>query len=166
MDVQRSQHNAQTHIALFKVRNSSHDLLVSGGAAGFLQLNSQIGQFFGVGGIVADHILHESYQLIHGGVLALGCTAAATAAAIVTVVVMVMIVSVVVAMQMVMLVGMDVIVLMSVDMVMGVCVTVVGMLVRMGMLMGMIVAAAAAIMIVMMMFVHRDRSLSFFSLLY
>ena len=162
MDIQSSQHHAQTHIALFKVGNSSHDLLVSRGTTCLLQLNGQICQLLGMGGIVADHILHEGYQLIHGGVLALGCAATTAATAIVAVVVMVMIMGVVVAMQMVMLMGMGVVMLMSMDMVMGVCVTVMGMLVRMGMLMGMIVAAAAAVMIVVMMFVHSDRSLPFF----
>ena len=159
--VQAAQDNAQAHVALFKVGNSGHDLLISRGAAGFLQLDCQIGQLLGMGGIVGDHILHESHQLIHGGVLA-ATTAAAAAAG--TVVVVVMVMGMVMTVQMVVLVGMCVIMLVGMDMVVGMGNTVVGMLMSMMVLVRMVVAAAAAIMIMVMMlvFVHRKHSLSFF----
>ena len=109
--LQAVQDNGQTHVALLEIGNSGHDLLVSGVAACLLQLNGQIGQFSGVGSVVADHVVHQSHQLIHGGVLAVGAAAVAVAAAIVVVVVVMMRVTVVVG------VGMLVIVAAAADMI-------------------------------------------------
>ena len=169
MDVQGGQDNAQTHIALLKVGNSSHDLLVSGVAAGFLQLDSQVSQFLGMSGIVADHVLHQRNQLLQRGVLAVTATAAAAAAAIV-VMVMMMVMLVVMAVQMLMVMmvmAMVVVVVMCVVVAVGM--TVVGMLMGVMMLVAVLVAAAAAIMVVMMVVVivmHSDRSFDIFFLLY
>ena len=92
-----SQHHAQTHVALLKVGHGSHDLFVSGIAAELLQLGSQISQFLGMGSVVANHILHQSHQLFHGGMLTLGSAAlAGTGAAMIVIMVMIVVVMMVV----------------------------------------------------------------------
>ena len=144
--LQAVQDNGQAHVALLEVGHSGHDLLVSGVAACLLQLAGQIGQFTGVGGVVAHHVLHQSQQLVHGGVLAVGAAALAVAAAVMVVVVMMMLVAVVV--QVVVGVGMLVIVAVGVAVIVGVGVAVMGMLVGMGMSMLMVVAAAAEMIFV------------------
>ena len=144
--LQAVQNDGQAHVALLEVGHSGHDLLVSGVAADLLQLAGQIGQFTGVGGVVADHVLHQSQQLVHGGVLAVGAAAMAVTAAVMVVVVMMMLVAVVV--QVVVGVGMLVIVAVGVAVIVGMGVAVMGMLVGMGMSMLMIVAAAAEMIFV------------------
>ena len=158
--LQAVQHDGQAHVALLEVGHSGHDLLVSGMAACLLQLAGQIGQFTGVGGVVAHHVLHQSQQLVHGGVLAVGAAAVAVTAAVmvmmvvmmvmavVMIVVMMMLVAVIV--QVVMGVGMLVIMAVGVVMIVGVGVAVMGVLVGMGMSMLMIVAAAAEMIFVNM----------------
>ena len=105
MDVQGGKNHAQAHIALFKVGNSGHDLLVSGGAAKLLQLSCQIGQLSCVTCVMANHILHQSNQLLHRRVLATTAAATAAAGAIVVMVVMI-VVMVVMVMVVMMLMGM------------------------------------------------------------
>ena len=145
--LQAVQNDGQAHVALLEVGHSGHDLLVSGMAACLLQLAGQIGQFTGVGGVVANHVLHQSQQLVHGGVLAVGAAAVAVAAAVMVVmVVMMMLVAVVV--QVVVGVGMLVIVAVGVAVIVGMGVAVMGMLVGMGMSMLMVVAAAAEMIFV------------------
>ena len=122
-------------------------------AACLFQLDGQIGQFPGVGGVVTDHVLHQRQQLLHGGVLAGGSTAVAVMAAFVAV-----IVGMTLAMQMVVGVGMVVVMFVAVGMLMGVSNTVVGVLVSVGMFM---VVAVAADVIVMNM--HNEISLRVFS---
>ena len=152
--VQTAQDNAQAHIALFKVGNSGHDLLISGVAADLLQLGGQIGQFLGMGSIVTHHVLHQGHQLFHGGVLALALAAAAAAAAAVGVgVFMAMLV------QMVMVMGMFVIVRMLMGMLMGMGDTVVGVFMGVGMLVVMVVTAAENMIV---MDVHGRVSFAFF----
>jgi len=119
-------------------------------AAGLLQLDGQIGQFLGVGGIVAYHILHQSQQLFHGGVLAVRGAAGAIVVAVV--VMMFMGVGMTVVMEVFVIVGMLMIVLVSMIVGMGVGNTVMGMFMGVGM--GMLVAViAGADMVVMQM--HR-----------
>ena len=144
--LQAVQNDGQTHVALLEVGHSGHDLLVSGVAACLLQLACQISQFTGVGGVVAHHVLHQSQQLVHGGVLAVGAATLAVAAAVMVVVVMMMLVAVVV--QVVVGVGMLVIVAVGVVMIVGVGVAVMGVLVGMSVGMLMIVAAAAEMIFV------------------
>ena len=146
--LQAVQNDGQAHVALLEVGHSGHDLLVSGMAACLLQLAGQIGQFTGVGSVVANHVLHQSQQLVHGSVLAVGAAAVAVAAAVMVVVVMMMLVAVVV--QVVVGVGMLVIVAVGVAVIVGVGVAVMGMLVGMGMSMLMVVAAAAEMIFVNM----------------
>ena len=145
--LQAVQHDGQTHIALLEVGHSGHDLLVSGVAACLLQLACQISKLTGVGSVVAHHVLHQSQQLVHGGVLAVGAAAVAVAAAVM-IVVMMMLVAVV--MQVVMGVGMLVAVAVGVAVLVGMGMAVVGVLVGMSMGMLMIVAAAAEMIFVNM----------------
>ena len=130
--LQAVQHDGQTHVALLEVGHSGHDLLVSGVAACLLQLACQISKLTGVGGVVAHHVLHQSQQLVHGGVLAVGAAAVAVAAAVMVVMVVMMVMAVVMIVVMMMLVA------------------VMGVLVGMGMSMLMIVAAAAEMIFVNM----------------
>ena len=146
--LQAVQNNGQTHVALLEVGHSGHDLLVSGVATCLLQLACQISQFTGVGGVVAHHVLHQSQQLVHGGVLAVGAATVAVAAAVMVVVVMMMLVAVVV--QVVVGVGMLVIVAVGVAVIVGMGVAVMGVLVGMSVGMLMIVAAAAEMIFVNM----------------
>lgn len=122
--------------------------------AGLLQLNSQISQLPGVGGIVTYHIFHQGNQLLHGSVL----TGRTAGSAVMGTVVVVMLVGVHRA------VGMDM--LMSVRMVMGMGMLVgvfvgmsrsigVGMLMDMLMGMGMGVLAAGYMIVIKM---HDNRS--------
>ena len=104
MDVQRSQHHAQAHIALLKIGDGGHNLLIGGGAACLLQLSCQGGQLSCMTGIVAYHVLHQSNQLFHGGVLAATATACAAAGAVVVVMMIMVVMVVVMAMIMVMMV--------------------------------------------------------------
>ena len=90
--LQAGQDNAQTHIALFKIGNGGHHLLIGGVVAGLVQLTGQICQLLSVGGVVTHHILHQGGQLLHGGVLALGRTGAAAALAVVVVVMVVLVI--------------------------------------------------------------------------
>ena len=116
-----------------------------------LQLDGQIGQFLGMGGIVAGHVLHQRQQLVHGGVLAVAVAAAATAAVAVMAVLMivaagtlvgvVMVCAVIV--EMIVGVGMGMVMGMSVGVLMGMGMTVMGMLVRMSVLVVMLVAMTA-----------------------
>ena len=149
---QAGQNHAQAHIALLKVGHGGHDLLVSGVAAGLLQLHCQIRQFLGMGGIVAHHVLHQSHQLFHGGMLALLAAGAALVAALVGMGVLGAMV-----MEMIMGVGMRMIVGMGMGMLVGVSNTVVGVLMGMGML---VVMGMTADMIVMQM--HGWFSFAFF----
>ena len=77
--------------------------LVDGIAVGG-QLLGQVGQFLGVGSVMANHILHQRLQLIQRGVLAHGSAALAGAGAFV--IVMMMIVMIVVVMMMMLVVMM------------------------------------------------------------
>ena len=129
---QAGQYGAEPHIALFKIRHRSQHLLIGRRATHLFQLLCQLRQLVGVGGVVVYHILHQSHQFLHGGVLTLGGAAAALTAAVMAVVmVMTLTVEMVVAVRM----G----VLMVVNMVVGVGMghTVMGVL--MGMLMAMVV---------------------------
>ena len=158
--LQAVQHDGQAHVALLEVGHSGHDLLVSGVAACLLQLACQISKLTGVGGVVAHHILHQSQQLVHGGVLTVGAAAVAVAAAVMVVMVVMMVMAVVMIVVMMMLVavivqvvvgvGMLVIMAVGVVMIVGVGVAVMGVLVGMGMSMLMIVAAAAEMIFVNM----------------
>ena len=149
LDLQTCQHHAQAHIALLEVGNRSHDLLVSGVVAGLVDLLSQLSQFSGMGSVVGDHVLHQSGQLFHGGMLTAALTAMAMAAAVMGVVVGV-IVAMAVLVQMLVLMGMDMIVGMCVIMRMGMGNTVVGVLVGMGVIMFMVVAAAGDVIVMNM----------------
>jgi hypothetical protein len=57
-----------------------------------------------MGGVVAHHVLHQSHQLLHGGVLALGCAGAAVRVAVVVMVVIVVVMIVMMVMIMVMMI--------------------------------------------------------------
>ena len=114
-------------------------------AACLLQLDGQIGQFAGVGGVVADHVLHQSQQLVHGGVLALGTAAAAVAAAV-----MGMAVGVAVVVQVIVGVGMHMVMAVCMAVLVGMGVAVMGVLMGMSVGMLMIVAAAAEMIFVNM----------------
>ena len=144
--LQAVQDDGQAHIALLEVGHSGHDLLVSGVAACLLQLAGQVGQFTGVGSVVAHHVLHQSQQLVHGGVLAVGAAAVAVAAAAMVMMVVMMVMAVIV--QVVVGVGMLVIMAVGMAVIVGVGVAVMGVLVGMGMSMLMIVAAAAEMIFV------------------
>ena len=96
--------------------------------AGLVQLGSQVRQFLSVGGVVVGHIEHQSGQLLHGGMLALGCAAAAAAAALVA-----MVVGMTLAVEMIVGMGMGVTVFVGMGMLVGVRHAIVGMLVGMGM---------------------------------
>ena len=144
--LQAVQHDGQAHVALLEVGHGGHDLLVSGVAACLLQLACQISKLTGVGGVVADHVLHQSQQLVHGSVLAVGAAAVAVAAAVMVMMVVMMVMAVIV--QVVVGVGMLVIVAVGVAVIVGVGVAVMGVLVGMGMSMLMIVAAAAEMIFV------------------
>ncbi len=94
--LQGVQDDAQAHVALFKIGHGGHDLLVGGVVSGDLKLLGKLGQLVGVGGVVADHVLHQRHQLLHGGVLALaGAGAAVRMAVLVLMVVMVVLMAVV-----------------------------------------------------------------------
>ena len=73
-----------------------------------IQLGCQIGQLLGVGCVVAHHVLHQSHQLLHGGVVAMA------AAALTAVVVAMTVVVVMVAMVMIVMVAMTVVMAMFV----------------------------------------------------
>ena len=113
--------------------------------AGLLQLHSQISQFLGMGGVVTDHVLHQSHQFFQGRVLTGGAAAAAATGAamgmLVVVMVMVMIVMMVVIMVMEMIVGMGMFMVMGMGM---------NMLVRMGMTVMSMLMGMGMIVIVMM----------------
>ena len=130
LSLQTAEHHAQAHIALFKIRNRCHHLLVSGVGADLLQLCGQVSQFLGMGGIVTDHVLHQSHQFFHGSVLA-GSAAVAAAAFAAMAVVMVMVVIVV--MEMIVGVGMFMVMGMSMNMFVRMGMTVMSMLMGMGM---------------------------------
>ena len=145
LHIQACQHGTQPQIALFKVGNRGHYLLISGVAACLVQLNCQVCQLLGMGSIMTYHILHKCHQLFHGGVLT--TTAAAAVATFVAVVVGVTIV-----VEVVVLVGMRMAVFMGMAMLVGMGNTVMG--VFMGVAMFVAVAViAASYMIVMHM--HR-----------
>ena len=55
--LQAGQDNAQTHIALFKIGNGGHHLLIGGVVAGLVQLTGQICQLLGVGGVVTIYFI-------------------------------------------------------------------------------------------------------------
>ena len=149
MDIQRSQNHAQAHIALFKVGHSSHNLLISSGAASLLQLLSQGSQLSGVAGIVANHILHQRNQFFHGGVLVVRAAAGTTAAAIMVMMMVIVVVAVVM--------------IMAVVMVVMVMVMIVAVIMIVMMVMVMIVAVIMIVMMVMIVVVmHREHSFSFF----
>ena len=171
---QACQDGAQAEVALLKVRNCSHGLLVSHMVTGILQLNGQVCQLSCVGSVVGDHILHQSGQLLHGGVLALATTAAAlmtvvvvmvvaafvimlvmTAALVIMLVMMVMLAVVIV--QMLVGVRMLVIVFVSVGMFVSMGNTVMGVLMGMGVF---VIVAVATDMVVMDM--HNGISFAFF----
>lgn len=154
LHVQAGQHRAQPQVALFKVGHRRHHLLVSHMAAGLLQLDRQVRQLLGVGGVVAHHILHQRQQLLHGGVGAGGLAPGAAGGALVAV-----LMGLAVGVEMVMVMGMGM--LMAVDMGMLVAVghPVVGVLVGMGMTMVVDVDALLAVIVIEM---HMDRSFGFF----
>ena len=106
-------------VARVKAGYRIHDLMIGSMVSRFIQLAGKLCQLLGVGGIVAHHVLHQSNQLLHGGVA--------------------MVVSTLRTVQMLMGMGMLVIVGMRVIMGMGVGMAVVSMLVGVGvgMLMGM-----------------------------
>ena len=168
LHIQAGQHGGQTHVALFKIGYCSHNLLVSHVAAGLFQLNCQICQFLGVGGVVTDHILHQCQQFFQGRML-MGSATLTTMAALVIVVMMIALmivmmtalmgvgVCVALAVQMVVGVGMLVVMLMAMCMGMGMGDTVMGVLMGVGML---VVVAMTTDMIVVDM--HRKSSLHFF----
>ena len=181
---QACQDGAQAEVALLKVRNCSHGLLVSHMVTGILQLNGQVCQLSCVGSVVGDHILHQSGQLLHGGVLALATTAAALMTVIVVMVVAAFVIVIVMtaalvimivmtAALMIMLVMMVMLAVVIVQMLVGVRMLVivfvsVGMFVSMGntvmgVLMGMgvfVIVAVATDMVVMDM--HNGISFAFF----
>ena len=158
--LQAVQDDGQAHVALLEVGHSGHDLLVSGVAACLLQLACQISQLSCVSGVVADHVLHQSQQLVHGGVLAVGAAAVAVAAAVMVVMVVMMVMAVVMIVVMMMLVtvvvqvlvgvGMLVIMAVGVAVIVGMGVAVMGVLMGMSVGMLMIVAAAAEMIFVNM----------------
>ena len=119
------------NVTLFKVRNCCHDLLISAVAAGLLQLDGQVRQFLGVGRIMADHILHQCQQLLHGSMLTAPLAAAAAAATIMGVV---MIMSVL--MEVIVVMGMGMIMAVAMGMLVGMSLAVMGVLVGMGVGMG------------------------------
>ena len=45
-------------------------VLVSGVVARLVQLDGEVSQLLGMGGVVADHVLHQRHQLLHGRMLA------------------------------------------------------------------------------------------------
>ena len=100
--LQAEQDHAQTHIALLKIGDSSHDLLIGSGVARSLQLLGQLCQLPGVGGIVVDHVLHQCLQLLHGSMLAVTLAGAA----VVVIVVMMLMIMVMVAVMMLVIVVM------------------------------------------------------------
>ena len=151
--IQTCQHGRQAQIALLKIGHRRHNLLIGRVAASLLQLNRQIGQLLGVGGIVTHHILHQRGQFLHRRVLA-GGVAMGTAAATVMAVVMVMTLAV----EMVMLMGVGMVVAVGMTMLVGMSLPIVGMLVRMGMAVLMVVSAAKLIVMNM----HLHRSFAFF----
>ena len=151
--IQACQNGRQTHIALFEIGNSGHDLLIGSVAAGLFQLDGQICQFPGMGGIVAGHVLHQSQQLLHGGMLAL--RAAGSAAALTA---MGMGVGMVLAMEMVMGMGMLVIVGMGMAMLMGVRYAIVGVLMGVGMSMLMVMMVMMSVFVIDM---HKKYLVSF-----
>ena len=124
--------------------------------AGLLQLTGQLSQFPGMGSIVIGHVLHQCYQLFHGGVVAMAAAFALAAAVMAMVVGMIM--GMVVTMQMVMLMGMLMIMIVGVGVGMAVGHAVMGMLMGMGVLVAVGMAAGHHIV----MDVHRIRSFCFF----
>ena len=127
------QDGAQAQVALFKIGDRQHDLLVGSLVAHIAQLLCQLSQLIGVGGIVIDHVLHQGDQLFLGGMLAAaaaGCAGGSIAVMGVVVIAMVMIMVMVVA---VVLMG----VVMVMGMGMGMTVMGVFVIVMMVMLMGM-----------------------------
>ena len=159
LNIQALEHQRQAHIALFEIGHSRHDLLIGHAVAGLLQLDSQIRQFLGMGGIVTGHILHQRHQFFHGGMLAATSAAGALTAAVVGMG-MLRTLGVEVVVVMGMLVGM----LMGMGMLMAVGHTVMGVLVGMGMgMLVVMIVMMTADMIVMQM--HKYRSFSFFFVL-
>ncbi len=102
------QDGGQAHVALFKVADSQHDLFESLVHAHCLQLLGEAFQFVTVGGIVLDHVAHQSHQF------SLGILCAAAAVAVVVAVVMAAVTAVVMVMMMVMIVVVIVMMMMSV----------------------------------------------------
>ena len=145
LSFQTVEDNAQAHIALLKIGHGCHDLLVSSVGASLLQLDGQVSQFLGMGSIVAHHVLHQSHQFLHGGMLAGGTAAAAatgTAMGVfVVMMIMVMIVMMVVTVVVKMLVGVGMFMVMGMSM---------NMLVRMGMTVMSMLMGMGMIVIVMM----------------
>ena len=169
LDIQAGKNCGQAQVALFKIGHGGHDLLVGHVAAGLFQLLCQIGQLLGMSGIVADHVLHQSQQLVHGSVLTGSAAVALVAALMVMVMMMVTLVVMMMAavmgmrvlvtltVQMIVIMGMVMIVLMAVGVGMGMGNTVVGVLMGMGMF--VVVAVTAD---VIMMNMHMVLSLHFF----
>ena len=59
------QNFCQHFVALLKVGNGIHNLMVSCVASGFVQLHGQFRQLLGMGSIVAHHIFHQRNQFVH-----------------------------------------------------------------------------------------------------
>ena len=59
LNLQAGQYSLQTHVALFKIGHSGHNLLIGHGIAGLLQLLGQGGQLVGVGGTMYTYRLLE-----------------------------------------------------------------------------------------------------------
>lgn len=55
-------------VARVKAGYRIHDLMIGSMVSRFIQLAGKLCQLLGVGGIVAHHVLHQSNQLLHGGV--------------------------------------------------------------------------------------------------
>ena len=115
------QNLCQHFVTLLKASNGIHNLMVCCVISGFVQLVSQLCQFLGMGGIMADHILHQCHQFFHRGMGVVMC--------------------VTVLMQMIVVMGVLVRMGMFVLVLVGVSMTVMGMLVGMGM--GMLVVMVA-----------------------
>ena len=121
--------------------------------ARLVQLNGQIGQLLGMGGVVADHVLHQRHQLLHGRVFA----GAGAGRAVLTAVMGVGMLRAV-GVEVGVIVGMFVVVGMLMGMGVGVGNAVMGMLVGMGVLMLVVMAAGHVVGIDM----HRKSLLDFF----
>lgn len=120
-DIHCGEDGGKAQIALFKIRNRQQNLFTGLGFTHFTELSCQLSKFCSMSGVMADHVLHQSYQFSLGILGTAGTVAAAAGMAVAVVMTMFMgvgmsmdvVMSVAVVMSVVVIMSMVMIVLMG-----------------------------------------------------